>query len=106
MLESINVEAYGSKMSLSLLATITARNANLLHVRPHDSSLNADVKRAIDGSGLGLNAIISGDSVSVPIPKTSKETRENLAKVAATIAEKVIISTIGVPVFKQHCRRK
>ncbi|CEP01086.1 Ribosome recycling factor domain-containing protein [Plasmodiophora brassicae] len=88
ILDDVSVEAYGARMPLVSLATVTARSANLLHVSVHDQSLCGSVKKAIDSAGLGFNANLDGTTLTVPIPKASKETRENLVKVAASKAEK------------------
>lgn len=83
MFDHIQVEAYGERMPLPGVGQAVLKGPRLLVVTPFDPSLAPAIKAALDGAGLSLNAEVDGNSVKVPIVKTTKESREALAKVAS-----------------------
>ena len=68
LLEPITVEAYGSRMPLSQLATVTVPESRMLSVQVWDRSLAGAVEKAIRDSGLGLNPAGEGAVIRVPLP--------------------------------------
>jgi len=68
LLDTVRVEAYGSKMPLNQLATISTPESSLLVVQPFDKTLLADVERAIMTADLGLNPANDGNIIRIPIP--------------------------------------
>jgi ribosome recycling factor len=88
MLDSVIVEAYGEHQPLTSLAQVSLKSPSLLVVNPFDSSLSqqiADAIRAVEE--LNLNPSVDGQIVNVPVPRTSKETREATAKLVSKAAE-------------------
>jgi ribosome recycling factor len=83
MFDHIQVEAYGERMPLPGVGQAVLKGPRLLVVTPFDPSLAPSIKAALESAGLSLNAEIEGNSVKVPIVKTTKESREALAKVAS-----------------------
>ena len=92
LLEPVSVTAYGSKMPMNQLGTISAPDARLLTVQVWDSSLVSAVDKAIRESDLGLNPQIDGNLVRVPIPQLSEERRLELVKVAGKYAEQARVA--------------
>jgi ribosome recycling factor len=82
LLEDISVEAYGGKMKLVELGTITAPQPSLLTIQVWDPSIIKDIEKAIMSANLGLNASVDGQTVRVPIPALTEERRAEFAKLA------------------------
>jgi len=80
LLDHVHVEAYGSKMPLNQVATLSVPEPALIVVQPFDPSLMAAVERAIRISDLGLNPANDGKVVRVPIPSLTDERRKELSR--------------------------
>ncbi len=87
MLDPVMVDAYGSPMPLSQVATVTVPEPRLISVQVWDKSLAIAVDKAIRESNLGLNPISEGVLIRVPLPELNEERRRELTKVASTYAE-------------------
>ena len=98
LLEPVQVEAYGSKMPLNQVATVTVPEARMLSVQVWDRTLAGAVEKAIRNSGLGLNPSAEGVVIRVPLPDLNEERRRELTKVAHNYAE-------GARVAVRHIRR-
>jgi len=96
LLEPLTVEAYGSKMPMNQVGTISVPDARMLTVQVWDQGLVASVERAIMESGLGLNPSRDGNLVRIPIPQLSEERRGELAKIAHKYAEQARIAVRNV----------
>ncbi|MEW5944983.1 MAG: ribosome recycling factor [bacterium] len=87
LLERIMVEAYGSKMPINQLATISVQPPRTLVVRPFDrENLNA-IERAVQMSDLGLTPGNDGKNIHMEIPPLTEERRKELVKVVRKKAE-------------------
>ena len=87
LLEPVQVDAYGSKMPLNQVATVTAADARLLTVQVWDKSMTQAVEKAIRESNLGLNPAAEGTLIRVALPELNEERRKELTKVAHQYAE-------------------
>jgi ribosome recycling factor len=87
LVESIDVEAYGTSMKLKQLALITAPEPRLLVIQPFDISTVRDIERGINESKLGINPVVDGKIIRIPIPELSEERRRDLAKTVKQLAE-------------------
>jgi ribosome recycling factor len=87
LLEPVTVEAYGGRMPLNQVATVTVPEARMLSVQVWDRSLAGAVEKAIRNSGLGLNPAAEGTVIRVPLPELNEERRRELTKVAHNYAE-------------------
>ena len=87
LLEDIPVMAYGSKMKLMEVGTISAPQPTLLTIQVWDTGLVNDVQKAIQEANLGLTTSNEGNIVRVPIPPLSEERREEFAKLARSKGE-------------------
>lgn len=93
MLESIQVEAYGQKMPLNQVATITAPEPQLLQITPFDPSNLAVISAAIrNDQSLGFNPSDDGRVVRVPVPPLTEERRRQLVKQTGEKVEEVRIA--------------
>ena len=96
MLDTISVDAYGSKMPLSQLSNISVPESRLLSVSVWDASLASSVERAIRDSELGLNPQVEGAVIRVPVPELSEDRRRDMVKVAGRHAEAARVSVRNV----------
>lgn len=87
LLEPVVVEAYGSRMPLNQVATVTVPESRMLSVQVWDRGMANAVEKAIRDSGLGLNPIGEGQIIRVPLPELNEQRRKELSKVAHTYAE-------------------
>jgi ribosome recycling factor len=87
MLDNVIVDVYGETQQLKEVAQVALKNPLLLVVSPFDSAMVDAVADAIRDADMGLNPSLDGNSVRVPVPKTSKETREANVKLIGKVAE-------------------
>ena len=92
MLDIVKVDAYGQKMSVNQLATITTPEPRLLTVQVWDQNNVSLVDAAIKKSNLGINPQIDGQLMRIPIPNLNEERRNELRKIMGTLAEKAKVS--------------
>ena len=90
------MEAYGGKVPIIQVGNISVPESRLITVQVWDESLIQPVEKAIRNSDLGLNPMIEGNNVRVPIPELSQERRVEIVKVASKYSEdaKVTIRNI------------
>ena len=96
LLEPIMVEAYGQKMPMSQVGTISAPEPRLLSVQVWDKGQVSFVEKAIREAGLGLNPVADGQMVRVPLPELNEERREELVKIAGKYAEQCRVAVRNV----------
>ncbi|MBC2668587.1 ribosome recycling factor [Novosphingobium piscinae] len=96
LLDSVQVEVYGSHMPLSQVATVSVPEPRLLSVQVWDKSNVGPVEKAIRSAGLGLNPINDGNTLRLPIPDLTEERRKELAKLASQYAEKARVAIRNV----------
>jgi ribosome recycling factor len=87
LLDPVMVDAYGQRMPLNQVGTVSAPEPRLLTVNVWDKGLVVSVAKAIREAGLGLNPAPDGQLVRVPIPELTSERRTELAKLAHKYAE-------------------
>jgi ribosome recycling factor len=87
LLDPISVDAYGSSTPLNAVAAISVPEPRMIVVNVWDKSIVAAVDKAIRNAGLGLNPLMDGQTLRVPIPPLTEERRKDLAKLAGKYAE-------------------
>jgi ribosome recycling factor len=87
MVEGVMVEAYGSQMRLKECAAITTPDAHMIQIQPWDKGLTKAIEKAIQQANLGMNPLVDGQLVRVPLPQLSRERRQEFVKVAHRMAE-------------------
>ncbi|MEO7319300.1 MAG: ribosome recycling factor [Chthoniobacteraceae bacterium] len=87
IVENIDVEAYGATMKLKQLALITTPEPRLLVIQPFDGSTTKDIEKAIKESKIGINPIVDGKIIRLPIPALSEDRRKDLVKSIKQMAE-------------------
>jgi ribosome recycling factor len=96
LLDPIMVNAYGSKMPLNQIATVSVPEARMITVSVWDKSQVAATEKAIRESDLGLNPVVDGTTLRLPIPELNQERRQELSKIAAKYAEQARVSVRNV----------
>ncbi len=96
LLDPVNVEVYGSHMPLNQVATVSAPEPRMLSVQVWDKSNVGPADKAIRSAGLGLNPIVDGQNLRIPIPDLTEERRKELAKLASQYAEKARVAVRNV----------
>ncbi|MDB5682627.1 MAG: ribosome recycling factor, partial [Sphingomonas bacterium] len=96
LLDPISVEVYGTHMPLNQLATVTVPEPRMIAVQVWDKASVGPVDKAIRSAGLGLNPIVDGQNLRLPIPDLTEERRKELAKLAGQYAEKAKIAARNV----------
>lgn len=98
LLEPVMVEAYGQKMPINQLGTISVPEPRMVAVQVWDKSMVSAVERAIRDADLGLNPASDGTLVRVTIPELNEERRKELVRVAHKYAEQARVAV-------RHVRR-
>ena len=96
MLDPINLEAYGTSTPLNQCGTVNVPDPRMITVNIWDKSLVNAAEKAIRESGLGINPVIDGTIIRLPIPELNEERRRELTKLAATYAENARIAVRNV----------
>ena len=96
LLDAISIEAYGSKVPLNQVSNISVPESRLLTVQVWDDSLVNTVENSIRNSNLGLNPMIEGSLIRIPIPELSEERRIEIVKIASKYSEDSKISIRNV----------
>lgn len=96
LLDPVTVDVYGANMPLNQVATVSAPEPRMLSVQVWDKSNIGPVDKAIRSAGLGLNPIVDGQNIRLPIPDLTEERRKELAKLAGQYAEKARIAIRNV----------
>ncbi len=87
LLDTVRVDAYGSKMPLNQVASVSAPEPRLLLVQPWDKGLLGVVEKAIKAAELGLNPSNDGSLIRVPVPALTEERRRDMVKLLHKLAE-------------------
>lgn len=96
LLDPVQVEAYGSTAPLNSVAAISVPEPRMISVNVWDKSMVGPVEKAIRAAGLGLNPIVDGQTLRIPVPALTEERRKELAKLAGKYAEQQKIAVRNV----------
>lgn len=95
LLDSVKVDAWGSKMPLNQCANIGTEDPRTLRVVPFDMNLTKDIEKAIVAADLGVGTVSDGKSVRVTFPMLTSERREQLIRLAKQKMEEARVSLKG-----------
>jgi len=96
LLEQIMVEAYGAPVPITQVASLSVPDPRSISVSVWDRGLVVSVEKAIRSGGLGLNPVVEGQNLRVPIPPLTEERRKEIAKLAGKYAEQQKIAVRNV----------
>ncbi|GAA0214534.1 ribosome recycling factor [Brevundimonas nasdae] len=96
LLEPVRVEAYGSASPLTAVAAVSVPEPRMISVNVWDKSMVVAVEKAIRNANLGLNPIVDGQTLRIPVPPLTEERRKDLVKLAGKYAEQQKIAVRNV----------
>ena len=96
LLDQIMVDAYGSTTPLTQVGSVSVPEPRSISVSIWDRALVVSVEKAIRNSGLGLNPVVEGQNLRIPIPPLTEERRKDLVKIAGKYAESQKIAVRNV----------
>lgn len=96
MIEPVTVEVYGAVTPINQVATVNVPEPRMLTINVWDKANVAKVEKAIRVSGLGINPVVDGTILRLPIPELNEERRRELAKLAGKYAEDARIAVRNV----------
>jgi ribosome recycling factor len=96
LLDQVHVEYYGNHVPISQVANVTLIDARTISVQAWEKGMGSKIDRAIRESDLGLNPIVQGDLLRVPMPALTEERRKDLTKVVRHAGEEAKIAVRAV----------
>ncbi|MEM7494329.1 MAG: ribosome recycling factor [Pseudomonadota bacterium] len=96
LLDTVMVPAYGSNMPMNQVGSVSVMDSRMLAVNIWDKGLVGAADRAIRDAGLGLNPVVDGQNLRIPIPPLNEERRIELTKVAGKYAEAARVAVRNV----------
>jgi ribosome recycling factor len=92
ILDTVQVDYYGSMMPIGQVANVSLLDARTISVQPWEKGMGAKIEKAIRESDLGLNPASMGDLIRVPMPAMSEERRKEMTKLVRSEAENAKIA--------------
>jgi ribosome recycling factor len=96
IVDGVQVEAYGSKLPLKQVATISTPDAKTITIQPFDKSQTGAIERALTGANLGMNPTNDGKVIRLIVPQLTEERRKDLVKLAKKMAEEGRVSVRNI----------
>lgn len=96
LLDTVTVSAYGSDVPLNQVGSVSVLDARTIAVNIWDKSVVGAADKAVRDSGLGLNPVVDGTTLRIPIPVLNEERRVELSKVAGKYAENARVAVRNV----------
>ena len=96
ILDRVRVDYYGTPTPISQMANVGVPDASLLTVKPWEKSQVQAIDKAIRNSGIGLNPVVEGQLLRIPIPPLNEERRAEIAKLAGSYAENARVAVRNV----------
>ncbi|MDO8463013.1 MAG: ribosome-recycling factor [bacterium] len=87
LVEDIPVEVYGAVMRVKELATITTSDARTVQIDPWDKSVAKDIERGIRKAQSSLNPVMDGQTIRVPMPELTEDSRRELSRMISQRVE-------------------
>jgi ribosome recycling factor len=96
LLEQVMVDAYGSSVPITQVASLSVPDPRSITVSVWDRGVVVSVEKAIRNGGLGLNPVVEGQNLRVPIPPLTEDRRKDIVKIAGKYAEQQRIAVRNV----------
>ncbi len=96
ILDPIQAEAYGQMTPINQLGTVNVPEPRMVTINVWDRQMVGKVEKAIRESGIGINPVVDGPIIRLPIPELNEERRRELTRVAATYAEHARVAVRNV----------
>lgn len=92
ILDPITVDAYGQKMPMNQVGTVSVPEPRMLAIQVWDKGMVGAVEKAIRESNLGLNPVTDGTNLRIPMPEMNEERRKEVVKIAHQYAEQTRVA--------------
>ncbi|KXK26655.1 MAG: Ribosome-recycling factor [candidate division WS6 bacterium OLB20] len=92
LLDSVRVDVYGQQMPVNQIGNITVVDATLMTVKPWDKNAIEPLMKALKESDMGIQPILDGDTIKLPIPSLTEERRKEYVKLMKAKAEEAHIA--------------
>jgi len=99
LVETVEVECYGSRSSLKQVAAINAPEPRVLVVQPWDGNIIKEIEKAISSSRSGLSVSVAGDIIRINIPPLNEESRKELVR---ALHQKMEASRVVIRSFREQ----
>jgi ribosome recycling factor len=96
LLDPVIVNVYGQKLPINQVATVSVPEPRMIAVQVWDKAAVSAVDKAIREANLGINPIVDGTVIRLPIPPLTTERRQELVKIAHKYAEHARVAMRGV----------
>jgi ribosome recycling factor len=96
LLDPVQVQVYGQRMPINQVATVSVPEPRMISVQVWDRAAVSAVDKAIREANLGLNPIVDGQVLRLPIPSLTAERRQELVKIAHKYAEQARVAVRNV----------
>jgi ribosome recycling factor len=96
LLDQVHVDAYGSTVPINQVGAVNVPEPRMISVNVWDRGLVVSVEKAIRNAGLGLNPVVDGQNLRIPIPPLTEERRKEIAKIAHKYAEQQRVAVRNV----------
>jgi ribosome recycling factor len=95
LLDSVRVDAYGSRSSVSQIASVTVEDARTLRIVPWDKSLSKSLEKSINDADLGISVVVDDSGMRIVFPELTAERRSLLLKIAGEKLESAKVTLRG-----------
>ena len=95
LLDGVQVEAYGARMPISQVASLSTEDARTLRITPWDASQVKEIERAITLANLGVSSAVDDKGLRVFFPELTSERREQLLKISKQKLEEARVALRG-----------
>ncbi|MEQ8956257.1 MAG: ribosome recycling factor [Gammaproteobacteria bacterium] len=96
ILDALMVSYYGAATPLNQVANVSVEEGRSLLISPWEKNLIKEIEKAILTSDLGLNPSNNGDTIRVPMPPLTEETRREYTKQAKAEAENARVAVRNI----------
>jgi ribosome recycling factor len=92
LLDHVNVDYYGTPTPIGQVANVTLLDGRTIGVSPWEKKMGQAIDKAIRESDLGLNPVMVGELIRIPMPPLSEERRKELVKVVKNEGEQAKVA--------------
>jgi ribosome recycling factor len=96
VVDCVVAEIYGSQMRIKDIAAITTPDSHTIRIQPWDRESLKPIEKAVTAANIGLNPVVDGMVIRCNVPEMSRERRQDLSKVANSMAEEGKVSVRGI----------
>ena len=96
MLDSVDIEVYGSRMKINQLGTVTVPDPHTIAIDLWDKSQIAAVEKCLRASPLDINPTNDGRLIRIPIPPLTEERRRDMMKLAGKMSEEAKVAVRNI----------